>query len=135
MLDKLISENINYDFFKDDINREEIIKHDNGIIEKTKFSSLKLLENWFSKYYKVPQDIPSVSEIFKPFKEIRRIRQKPAHKIEDDKYDLSYTKEQNRILQDVYHRLMLIRLIFSKHPLVKDYSPPKWLKESRIVFY
>ena len=135
LLDKLISENINRDFFEDDIDREEIIKHNDGTIEKVRLNSLKLLENWLSKYYKVPEGVPSVSESFKPYREIRKIRQKPAHKIEDDEYDMKYVEKQNRILQDVYHRLMLIRIIFSKHPFARDYSPPKWLRESKIVFY
>lgn len=135
LLDKLISENINFDFFGDDIDRVEIIKQKDGSVERIRKNSLRMLDEWLTKFYTVPSSVEPISKSLAPLREIRKARQNPAHKIEDDEYDLKYVKLQQDLLEKAYHFLMFLRLIFSKHPYVSSYEPPSWLKEEKIVFY
>ena len=135
LLDKLISDNINQKFFGEDIEFEKIKEHDDGTIERQRMGTLQLLENWLYKFYKVPDQPNAVKDSLSSFRELRKLRQTPAHKIEDDEYDVEYTKRQDELVEKVYHSLMWLRLIFSKHPKADSYKPPEWLREERIVFY
>lgn len=135
LLDKLISDNINQKFFGDDIEFENIKEHDDGTIERQRMGTLQLLENWLSKFFKVPDKPNAVKDNLSSFRELRKLRQTPAHKIEDDEYDIEYTKRQDELVEKVYHTLMWLRLVFSKHPMAHSYKPPEWLREDKIVFY
>lgn len=135
LMDKLISDNICHKFFGEDIAFENIKEHDDGTIERQKISTLQLLENWLSRFFKVPCEPNAAKECLSSFRELRKLRQAPAHKIEDDEYDMEYTKQQDELVGKIYHSLMWLRLVFSKHPKAHSYRPPEWLREKRIVFY
>jgi len=131
-LDKMISENINREFFKGKINFREIIpigKNNSRISDK---SSLRLLEEYLEKYWKFPDPKPK-EDMIKTFKDIRRMRQEPAHKIVDDTYDPNYFQKQHEIMNRIYGAIRILRLILKNHPKAHSYKPPKWLDEGRII--
>ena len=72
-------------------------------------------------------------EMINAFKEIRKERIKPAHKIEDDTYDKSYFKLQKDLVYNSYKSIRCIRLILTNHPKAKSYNPPEWLQKGRIL--
>ncbi len=41
-----------------------------------------------------PRDPKPMTEMFATFKKIRKLRQKPAHSVEEDKFDQTYVKSQ-----------------------------------------
>lgn len=136
ILDKLISENINRDFFKGDIPLEEKITSKDGSIETRQLGTIKLLENWLNAHYRDADGNDVSTDLVKPFKELRRIRQTPAHKLNTDEHNFKFPKMQDEILGEVKMTFTKLRLILMAHPNAREkYSPPDWLDGDKIVFY
>lgn len=134
LLDKMISENINKDFFQKEVPLEERIVHSDGTIEVRPRATLTLLEEWLRKAIRVEEN-NIFNEIIRPLKEVRRFRQKPAHNIQDNEYNRKYYDKQDELMNRVYKAVRTIRLLFANHPKVKGYKVPNWLYEGRIKIY
>lgn len=122
-LDKLLSQNINKEFFESKIDLVDNKGRDKG--------TLKLLDEYLKSY-----DLTSsaVNDICGPLKNVRKYRQTPSHKITEDEFDIDYWMKQNKLIMDVLNALHLLRKVFEKHSSLKDkgYIPPKWLDQWRI---
>jgi hypothetical protein len=124
LLDKMISENINKDFFKDNIIEE-------GVVERIPKGTLRLFEEWLMSIFHHPNS-ELVKNIFNSFKEIRRQRQQPAQNIIENKYDEELSKKQNDILDQIYRSMKSLRIIFKYHPSAIDFNIPEWLDNGEI---
>ncbi len=131
LLDKMLSDNINIDFFQNEIELFEIQKIDNGIVERKPKGSLRLFEEWLTSKYNV-HDQNVIKEVFKPLKELRRERQIPAHKISENIYDKKYIKMQQELMRNIYSSIRALRLAFSRHPKSKGFKFPSWLEKGKI---
>jgi len=71
------------------------------------------------------------------FKKIRKLRQKPAHTIFEDKFDQKFIKRQRELIIKAYESVRTIRLIFQNHPKVKnsEIDIPRWLEKGDIWTY
>jgi len=97
VLDKLISENIDLKFFGSDVKRtEEIIGRD-GQVETRNKGSLRILEEWLRARFHPKQGDP-IAEAIAPLKRVRRLRQKPAHTLEQDQFDRGIFKEEHDLI-------------------------------------
>ena len=114
LLDKMISDNINTRFFESHIDNSEIEdKNKDG----TKKGSMALLESWLEKFYKVvTEEKNPYKKLLSPFKEIRKQRTIPGHKIEEDEFDPEFITKQQNILLKAYESLSILRMIFNRHP-------------------
>jgi hypothetical protein len=136
LLDKMLSENINRDFFKGDIPLERQLSRDDGTVEVQLFGTIQLLEEWLRTRYRTSEGEEVSREVLEPLREVRKLRQKPAHTVRSNEYDRSYPKDQDEILGRACRALTQLRLIFWSHPrATKRYSPPHWLDCDSIVFY
>jgi hypothetical protein len=136
VLDKMISENINRGFFKGDIPLEHQVQRDDGTVEIQRPGTLRLLEQWLSKKYRTADSEDVSREALAPLREVRKLRQEPAHKLRQDEYDRTYPQRQDKILGEACRALTMLRLIFWSHPRAREtYSPPNWLDSDKIVFY
>ena len=126
LMDKLISENINKDFFKGKLDLEEVKPQKDGTRIKNQKGTINLLNEYFNRFLRFPDPKPK-DDMIAMFKKIRKERMKPAHKIEDDIYDESYFRLQKSLVYDSYEAIRLIRLILINHPRAKNYVPPEWL--------
>jgi hypothetical protein len=133
ILDKMLSENINREFFKGEINFDDNIKRRDGRIEVRPKGSIRIFEEWLKLYYNT--DDENYKLIFDPIKDIRKQRQDPAHKINEDKYDKAYHEKQDEIMRSAYISVRDIRLALSNHPDIKEYKVPDWLYEGKIRGY
>ena len=132
LLDKIISENINMDFFMGEIEplQEEI--RDGKTIMTSK-GSIQILREWFQQTIRVREDgRQAIEKMIATFREIRKLRQRPAHAVDDNHFDQKYFKEQRALMQDAYIAIRDIRLFFANHPAVKGYELPRYLKEGMI---
>jgi hypothetical protein len=122
-LDKLLSQNINKEFFKNKLALVDTKGVDKG--------TLMLLDEYLKSYGLTSSE---VSEICKPLGHVRNCRQIPAHKITEDEFDTDYWVQQNNLIIDVLKAIHLLRKVFEKHPSLKHkmYVPPKWLNGWRI---
>lgn len=101
--------NINTDTFtKGDGTTKNIteLREENG----DKKGSIKLFSEWLNLNVNGKNSIED--DIIKPLKNIRKIRQKPAHALQEDKYDEEIWKKQNELILEIYKTIRNIRLTF-----------------------
>ena len=122
LLDKMISDNLNRDFFKGDIALETEKRRADGKIVVTQKGTIMLLKEWIKKFFRT-KEYGIIDEMFMAFKQLRGIRQKPAHFINEDEFDQKYFKEQRALIKRVYTALRDLRLIIANHSSVKS-NPP-----------
>lgn len=136
LLDKLLSENLNRDFFRGDIQLEEEIHRNDGKVQVQLLGTVRLLGDWLSKHYRNADGIDVASEIVEPLKTIRRLRQRPAHAVEQDAFDLTLPSQQDELVAEALRSLQRLRLVLMSHPKARGtYKPPDWLDGEDIVFY
>jgi len=134
LLDKMLSDNINRKFFKDKIDLFELVEIESGLVERKNKGTLRLLEEWIRLNYNHP-DVKLIDDIFKPIKKVRKERQSPAHKINNNLYDKTFNKKQIDFLKELYKSLKLLRMILHQHPESNDIEIPKWLIEGNIKVF
>jgi len=134
LFDKVISDNLNHKFFKGKVIKEydERRKSDDKIIVKYK-GSILMLDEWIRSLMRFPDDTGWINSI-SAFKEVRKQRQNPAHKIEEDIYDQRYFKLQEEIIDKVWAGLNYLRIILQQHPNCNEekLDIPEWQRENYI---
>lgn len=131
LLDKMLSENINLAFFSEDVALKDEIQRKDGRIEVRRRNSIAILDDWLHKYIRNPEE-GALEKIIEPMKDVRRQRQRPAHLIEENSYDLKYVDLQKDVIEKCYTSVRFIRLLFSNDPSASDVKIPDWLYEGRI---
>ncbi len=133
LLDKMMSDNINKRFFQNDISDQvEEERSDGKIIVKNK-GTIQMLEEWINRSFR-PRDRKPLDEIFKAFRKVRTERQRPAHAIDDNKFDQKFFADQRQILSKAYNAIRTIRLVLANDPAVKSakIDIPQQLFEGKI---
>jgi hypothetical protein len=133
LLDKMISDNINKEFFKNQVPYEtEITRNDGKIVVQNK-GTLQILDEWLRKYFRTSDWEPWDNAI-KAFKKVRKLRQEPAHAINEDEFDQRYFKEQRELIIQAYDGIRTLRLFFANFPAVKaaNINIPDVLFEGKI---
>lgn len=131
LLDQMMSENLNKAFFRGDIELEsETTRSDGKIIINSK-GTIQLLEQWFQKEMRFSDPEP-FNRMIAQFKNVRKLRQNPAHKPEDSKFDHNIFKEQRKLAFAAYGAVRVIRLMLANHPLTKSHTIPDWLYKAEI---
>lgn len=91
VLDKLLSENINIDFFPESLR----VPDERGQAK----GSIRLLEEWIRANW-MPRGEDPIPRLIESLRRVRRERQRPAHRIEVDRYDIVFYEEQRRLVAD-----------------------------------
>ena len=134
ILDKMISENINRDFFQNEVSfKEEERRSDGTIVVKPK-GSISILDDWINSTIRFPDPAPK-NEMISTFKAVRKLRQYPAHSVEEDVFDQKYFKKQRELIISSYKAIRTLRLILKNHPSVANYDLPEWLEKGEIWTY
>lgn len=123
LLDKMMSDNINKKFFENDVELESEKAREDGKIVVTPKGTIQILEDWINKYFR-PADPTTIENMMKTFRNVRQLRQKPAHKVDADAFDQELFKEQRSIVINAYDAVRTLRLILANHPKVNE-NPPK----------
>lgn len=131
LLDKMISENINKDFFEGKVELFEFKKLNDGLVERQTKGTLQLFEEWLASVYIIKTE-GTVKDLFKPLKKIRRERQNPAHRINENQYDRKFIDKQKEIMGEVYAVFRNLRVIFHQHPRARNYEIPDWLENGKV---
>lgn len=131
LLDKMISENINKDFFEGKVELYEFIELENGLVERKTKGTLQVFEEWLTSVFNVKGD-GAVSELFKPLKKIRRERQNPAHRIDENQYDKQLIEKQKEVMNEVYSVFRNLRNIFHQHPKARNFEVTDWSENGQI---
>jgi len=134
--DKVLSENINKKFFKGQISLENEVERADGKIVVTQKGTIQLLDEWMRKKFRF-QDDSGWNFVIDTLKTVRKLRQAPAHKLEEDIFDQKYFQRQQELSVDVYQAINFIREVFMRHPKVNidRLEIPDWLTEGKIYVY
>lgn len=130
-LEKIVINNINYKCFtKDSFLVKKIEpKKDDGYMKGT----LVMLEEWLTQNIKGGN---VVEDIVNPLKELRKIRQKPAHVIYKNEYNEEIWNDQRKLMHNIYSAVRNLRLNFANHPSCSQIKVDKILFEgTNIVDY
>ena len=131
ILDKMISENINREFFMGEIEFEEEIERRDGRIQVRPKGTIRCLEEWVFQTIRFPDPGPA-NDMVAAFKEVRKRRQQPAHALNEDRFDQALISEQQELMNRVYDAMRTMRLILANHPATKDIKIDPALYEGRI---
>lgn len=123
LLDKMMSDNINKKFFGDEVELETEEERDDGKIIVRQKGTIQILESWVNKYFK-PTDPAPVEKMMATFKKVRKLRQKPAHKVNTNQFDQAIFRRQREIVIDAYDAVRTLRMILANHPEVRK-NPPE----------
>jgi hypothetical protein len=118
LLDKMLSENLNKKFFEGEIETEEELPRAGGKVEVRQIGMLRLLETWLNAYW-IPENPKSLQDALATFREIRKLRNAPAHAVNDNQFDQAYFRQQRDLILRAYNGVRLLRLLFAEHPNVK----------------
>lgn len=134
LLDKMISDNINKDFFKGKIESYELIQLQDNLVERKPKGTLRLLEEWLISTYNHP-DKQILKDLFKPLKNVRSDRQNPAHRIKENDFNKEYIEKQKVMINNAYSSMRALRTIFQQHPQANSFRIPNWLENGDIKIF
>jgi hypothetical protein len=134
-LDKVLSENINKKFFEGQIETEWEKEREDGKTIIASKGSISLLDEWLRKNIRWENEADALESIVGPIKEVRKLRQIPAHKLKDNKYNVDYDKQRKDVLERVYFSLMHLRRTMCSHPDAEAIVIPDFLETGRIRCY
>ncbi|NOR70232.1 MAG: AAA family ATPase [Methylomarinum sp.] len=122
LLDKMMSDNLNKKFFENEVELESEEERADGKIVVRAKGTIQILESWVNKYFK-PIDRKPIDEMLSTFRKVRKLRQKPAHKVSTDTFDQEHFRKQRDIIVRSYDSIRTLRLILANHPAVKKKPP------------
>jgi hypothetical protein len=133
-MDKLLSENLNYDFFRGQVPLETEKLREDGKVVVERRSTIALFEEWLRTKIIWQNESDAIDVIIEPLKRVRRLRQAPAHKLVENEYSKEYDEQQHIIFRDVYVSLLNFRATLAGHPEAPAISVPRYLSEGKIAF-
>lgn len=134
LLDKMMSDNINLDFFRHEVPYErEQTRKDGKVVISTK-GTITILDDWLRSHFRT-NDWEPINQTITTFKEIRTKRQKPAHGLNDDSFDQKYFHEQRQLIIRAYEAIRTLRLLFWNHPSCKKVAINSLLWDGKIWTY
>ena len=133
LLDKMLSDNINKEFFQNEVPYETEIHRKDGRIEVRNKGTIQILDHWIRKYFST-DNWELWDKSIEVLRKVRKMRQDPAHAIDENIFDQRYFKEQRELIIDAYSAIQTLRLLFEDHPAVKsaNIEVPAPLREGRI---
>lgn len=130
VLEKMFVDNINIETFKvKGVGLKTVCPYDN---KNRKKASIRMFSEWLDLNV-INGDMEPIVQVFK---DIRKERQKPAHKIINNEYCEEFYEKQDKLIKRIYRSMSYIRLLFSKHPVNNGINISKYLREAEdIVLY
>lgn len=137
LLDKMISENMNKRFFRNEVPYEAEVERTDGRIEVRAKGTLQILDDWVRKFFRPADGWQDWDEAIQAFKDVRKKRQKPAHAIDENVFDQKYFKEQRELIIRAYGGMRTLRMALENHPMVRNLGIdiPDYLREAKIWEY
>jgi hypothetical protein len=129
----MMSQNLNQEFFEAfGLSLELEIPRADGKIEVRRKGTIALLEEWLEHRFRT-DDRSDIDQAIATFKEVRRLRQRPAHAADDNRFDLAFYEQQRELVRRAYTAVKLLRLVLINHSALVDYDGvPEWLFKGEI---
>lgn len=129
-LDRMLSDNINNEFFEDVIAQADLVPDEN----LSEIKSIRKLEVWLNKTIRFPDPKPK-DEMLKTLRAVRRLRSKPAHTYVENEWNARFLVEQKELMKKAYRAVRTLRLIFANNPASKSVEVPDWLQKGEIRIF
>lgn len=130
-LDKMISDNINRDFFLDDVPFEEEIVDKRGRHIVQQKGTIRILDEW-TRIYFTTDDRSLLDYMIATFKKVRAARNPTAHRLDADRYDMALFDEQIGLMRDTYRAILTLRQMLQNHPATAGYELPELLHDGKV---
>ncbi|GHF01444.1 hypothetical protein GCM10016455_22990 [Aliiroseovarius zhejiangensis] len=131
LLDQLLSDDLNREFFKDDVELNRYLTDEDGNRVTQSKGTIQLLEEWIGIKFR-PGDPKPMQEMFANFRAVRKERQKPAHKVEDNEFDQKYIVGQRELIRSAFGAVHTLRMVLENHPNVRKHEVPDYLREAKV---
>lgn len=131
LLDKLLSDNIDLAFFNGEIDMEILEPRGDGVMVARNKGTIAALDEWLESVVRFP-DPTDKKKMVEAFKRVRKLRQKPAHAINENDFDQKYFRDQRELIVEAYTAVRTLRLILANHPSAKGHKVPDWLYKGEI---
>lgn len=115
LLDKVMSDNIRREFFGKDVIFERETTRSDGKVRVDQKGTVQLLGEWIEMKVKLIDPGP-FDEMMAVFREVRKLRQVPAHTVTVDVFDQEIFRRQRSLLVRAYRSVRTLRLILANHP-------------------
>ncbi len=129
LLDKMISENINRDFFVGQVPLERDELRSDGKTIVIQKGTIQLLDEWLRRYHFSGK---LIEDMIAAIKEVRELRMRPAHAIDEDAFDMQLFKRQRELMIRVYDGVRTLRLVLASHPKARGYQVSESIREGKI---
>ena len=131
ILDQLLSDDLNRDFFKGDLELNRNLTDEDGNRVTQPKGTIQLLEEWIGAKFK-PAEPADMAELFGNLRAVRRVRQKPAHIVEDNEFDQKYVAEQRQLIIQAFDAVRTLRMVLENHPAARDHEVPVYLRNAKV---
>lgn len=130
-LDKLLSDNINTKFFQGDVEFEHEDTRDDGKVVIRQKGSISLLAEWITGEFRTDDPTP-IQDAVATLKRVRKMRQRPAHALDDNSFDQSFVHAQRELLNKAFDAVRTLRMVFELHPKARSIAVPDYLRYGRV---
>jgi hypothetical protein len=133
VLDKLMSESINREFFRDDVPSETGSGREDGNVAAHQKGTLEMLVDWGSRVFPTSQ-LDRWLQACRSLRKVRSLRQRPDRSTHEDEFDQSYIAKQRELMIMSYKSLHVLREMMSRHPAATGarLAVPKWIRNGRV---
>ena len=131
LLDQMLSDDLNRDFFKGDVGLNRNLTDEDGKPVIQPKGTIQLLEEWIAKKFR-PADQAPIEQMFAHFRSVRKVRQKPAHKVEDNEFDQKCVAEQRDVISSAYGAVHTLRMVLENHPAARKDEVPDYLRQAKV---
>ena len=138
LLDRTLSDNLRHKFFGSDISFTYEEARKDGTVETKRKGTLRALGEWLKQSYNVSDDSwDLIDKNLSVLWEVRKLRQRPAHAIDDNKFDQDLFRQQRELVARAHAALRTIRMMMESHPAVQDagIKIPDSLSQENIYAY
>lgn len=133
LLDKMLSDNISRKFFREEVPFEEELERDDGKIEVKQRGTIAILEGWLASVHSAEDE--RIVKIICALREVRKQRNKPAHRVKKNEYDDSVTVDQREIVESVYLSLRELRNFLSEQQGAEHYEAPEIIQDTDKIWF
>lgn len=131
LLDQLLSDDLNREFFKGDVELNRYLTDDDGNRVAQSKGTIQLLEDWIETKFRASDPKP-MEKMFANVRAVRKERQKPAHKVEDNEFDQKYVVKQRELISIAFDAVHTLRMVLENHPDARKHEVPDYLREAKV---
>ena len=73
-----------------------------------------------------------MAELFGNLRAVRKVRQKPAHIVEDNEFDQKYVAEQRQLIIQAFDAVRTLRMVLENHPAARNHEVPDYLRDAKV---